>query len=267
MHAEQLRHLIEHDHDADSRLEAGQHGLGDERGQKTEAQDRCQREQDTDHQSQRGRSAQQHGRIAVGNHQREVGPREDRDRRRGAHAQHARAAEHRVNHQRHQRGVEPGLDGQARDRGVGHGLRNDHRRRDEAGDDVRPQPILAVTNEPVEHLHAGKVRSVTAERRPRCTARATTWGRGPRANGVWIRNRSTTHLSKRRPSFSDIPDRLRNVGGARRARFLRGLLHSRVSCDLPANCAAHRSCYVCCTRVSLFAPRIVRRPPESADDR
>ena len=153
MHAEELRHLIEHDDDADSRFEAGQHRLRDEVGKKTDAQDGCDHEQDADHQGQTRGSAQQESRIAVGDHQGKVGPREDRDRRRGAHAQHARAAEHRINQHRYERGVKPCLDRKARHSGVGHGFRNDHRRRDEAGDDVRSQPFLPITEEPVEQHH------------------------------------------------------------------------------------------------------------------
>ncbi len=84
MHAEQLRHLIEHDHDADAGFEPGQHGLRDERGEKPEAQDGCEHEHDADHRGQRSGRAQQRGGIAVGHHESEVGAREDRDRRRGA---------------------------------------------------------------------------------------------------------------------------------------------------------------------------------------
>ena len=54
MHAEQLRYLIEHDHDADAGLEAGQHRLRDERGEESEAQDGGEHEQDADHRRQRG---------------------------------------------------------------------------------------------------------------------------------------------------------------------------------------------------------------------
>ena len=54
MHAEQLRHLIEHDDDADTRFEAGQHWLRDEVGQKTDTQDGGQHEHDADQQGERG---------------------------------------------------------------------------------------------------------------------------------------------------------------------------------------------------------------------
>ena len=75
MHAEQLRHLIEHDHDADAGFEARQHGLRDEIGEKTHAQHGSQHEQDADHQAPAWpRRAATSRRIAIGHHQRQLAP-------------------------------------------------------------------------------------------------------------------------------------------------------------------------------------------------
>jgi len=56
MNAQQFRDLIQHDDKPDPRLESGQHRIGDEVGDKTQAQESRQHEDNTHQQRQRRRS-------------------------------------------------------------------------------------------------------------------------------------------------------------------------------------------------------------------
>ena len=151
MDAQQLRDLVQHDDEPDPRLEADQHRFGDEVGDEAQPQERSQHEDGSHQQRQRRRSAHQGRRIAIRGDLAELGRRQDGERRGGAHAERPRRPEHCVDHHRHQRRVEPHLHRQPGDRGVGHRLRNHDRGRDQAGDQVPPQPLLLITEQPIQY--------------------------------------------------------------------------------------------------------------------
>ena len=84
---EQLRHLIEQDHHADPRLEAGEHRHGDEVRDEPQPQQRSRDQQAPGQGGERRRGGDQPGRVAIRHDQRKLGGDEDRNRRRRAHAQ------------------------------------------------------------------------------------------------------------------------------------------------------------------------------------
>jgi hypothetical protein len=148
MDAEQLRDLIDHDHQPDPRLETSQHRLGDEVGDKAQPQHGRERQDDPDQHRQGGaRDDQLRGR-AVRHRAPQLGRGQDGDRRRGTHAERARGAEQRVDHHRHERRVQADLHRQAGDGGVRHRLRDDHRRRGQPSGHVAAEPVLGVTAQP-----------------------------------------------------------------------------------------------------------------------
>jgi hypothetical protein len=149
VNAEQLRQLVQHDHEPDAGLEAGQHRRGDEVRDEAEAQHGSQHQEHAHHRRERGRGSEQFRRIAVRHDQAELSAREDRQRRGGAHAEHSRRAEQRVEDHRDEGRVQADRDGQARHGCVGHRLRQDDRRRGQAGDDVE-------TKRRFGRLHRGK---------------------------------------------------------------------------------------------------------------
>ena len=134
--AEELRHLVEHDHEADAGLEAGQHRRGDEVGDEAQAQQPRQHQHRADQRGQRGRRRDELRRVAVGHDQAELRAGQDRQRGGGADAEHARRAEQRVDHHRDEGGVEAHRDRQPGHGRVGHGLGQHDGRGREAGDHV-----------------------------------------------------------------------------------------------------------------------------------
>ena len=120
MDAEQLRDLIDDDHDRDAGLEADQHRLGDEVRDEAQPEHRGRDEQDrADEQRQRRGGRSELARVAAGHDAAERRRGQDRDRRRRADAEEARRAEERIDHHRHERGVEADFDRKARDGRVG----------------------------------------------------------------------------------------------------------------------------------------------------
>ena len=89
--AEQLGYLVEHDHQADAGLEAGEHRRGNEVGDEAEAGHPGEHQHRPDQRGQRGGGGDQLGRVAVGHDDGELGAGEDRERGRRADAQHPRA--------------------------------------------------------------------------------------------------------------------------------------------------------------------------------
>ena len=85
---------------------------------------------------QRGRRGDEFPGIAIRHREPELGSREDRQCGGGAHAEHARSTEQRVDHHRDEGRVQANLDRQAGHGGVGHRLRQHDSGRRQAGDDV-----------------------------------------------------------------------------------------------------------------------------------
>ena len=120
--AEQLRHLVEHDHQADSRLEAGEHRHRDEVRHETQPEHPSEQKHGADEQRQRRGGRDQLRGVAVGHDHAELSAGENRERCRRTHAQHTRGAEQCVDDHRHQSGVEAHRHWQPGHRGVRHGL-------------------------------------------------------------------------------------------------------------------------------------------------
>ena len=131
--AEEFGHLVEHDHQADPCLEAGQHRRGNEVGDEPQAQQAGHEQHRADQRGQRGRRRDELRRVAVRHRQPEL--REDKDTQGGggADTQHARRPEQGVHHHRDESRIEPYRNRQAGHRRVGHGLGQDDRRGHEAG--------------------------------------------------------------------------------------------------------------------------------------
>ena len=91
--AQQFRHLIQHDHQADARLEASEHRGGNEIGDKPQPQQPGQDQHDAGQRRQRGRCRQQPGRVAIRHRQPELGAGQNRQRGSRADIEHARAAQ------------------------------------------------------------------------------------------------------------------------------------------------------------------------------
>ena len=141
--AQELGHLVEHDHEADPGLEAGQDRRGNEVGDEPQPQQAASEQHRADQRGQRGRRRDELGRVAVRNRQAELRAGQDRQRGGGTDAEHARRAEQRVDHHRDEGGVQTDGDGQAGDGRVGHGLGQDDRGGRQAGDHVEAQSALA----------------------------------------------------------------------------------------------------------------------------
>ena len=137
--SQKLRHLVQHDHEADPRLEACQHRRGNEVGDKPQTHQPRQEQHRADQRGQRGRRRDELRRVAVRHDQTELRAGQDRQRGGGADAEHPRRAEQRVDHHRDEGGVEADRNGQAGHRRVGHGLRQHDRRGRQAGDHVEAQ--------------------------------------------------------------------------------------------------------------------------------
>ena len=134
VHAEQLRHLIEHDHEADAGLEAGQDGRRNEIGDEPEAKHGGRDQQASGQRGERRSRRDQLARITVGNRKPELRSGEDCKGGRRTHAQDARCAKQRVDDHRHEGSVEPDAHRQARNRRVGHRLGQDDGRSRQACD-------------------------------------------------------------------------------------------------------------------------------------
>lgn len=149
VHAEQLRDLVQHDDEADPRLEADEHRRGDEVRHESEPQHRGRHEDPAYEQRQGCARREQRVPIAARHHLRELRADQDRDRRGRAHAEHARGPEQRVDEHRRKHGVEADLDGQARDRRVRHRIRNHDGGRRGARDQLGLQPFPAAGEQPL----------------------------------------------------------------------------------------------------------------------
>ncbi len=134
--AQQFRHLIEHDHEADPGLEACQHRRGNEVGDESQAQEARQQQHRADQCGQRGRRRDQLRRVAIRHDQSELRGGQDCQRCSGADAQHARSAEQRVDEHRDEGGVKTDRDRQSGDGRIGHGLGQDDRGGRETGNHV-----------------------------------------------------------------------------------------------------------------------------------
>jgi hypothetical protein len=137
--AEELGHLVEHDHETDAGLESGEHRGGNEVGNESETGDPGEHQHRADEGGQGRGGGDELGRVAVGNDDGEPGAGEDRERRRRADAQHPRGSQDRVDDHRDEGGVEAHRHRQSGNGGVGHRLRQDDGGRREAGDDVEAQ--------------------------------------------------------------------------------------------------------------------------------
>ena len=104
--SQKFRHLVQHDHETDSRFEAGQDRRGDEVGDEPQPHQPRQQQHRADQRGQRGRRRDQLRRVAVRHGQTELRAGQDRQRGSGADAQHPRRAEQRVDHHRDERGIE-----------------------------------------------------------------------------------------------------------------------------------------------------------------
>ena len=167
--AEELRHLVEHDDDADARLEPDQHRLGDEVGDEAEPQDRTPRPGSPP----RAASASPTARRSAAGSPAGTAP------ARSAPVRMASVVvvltlstldvpRTRVDEHRHERRVEPDLDRQSGDRGVGHRLGNDDGRRGQAGDDVEPEPVGPVREHPTGQREAAASHPVACYGRACC---------------------------------------------------------------------------------------------------
>ena len=136
VHAEQLRHLIEHDHEADAGLEAGQNGRRNEIGDEPEAKHGGRDQQGPGQRGERRSRRDQLARITVGNRKPELCPGEDCKGGRRTHAQDTRCAKQRVDDHRHEGRVKPDTHRQARNRRVRHRLGQDDGRSRQACDHV-----------------------------------------------------------------------------------------------------------------------------------
>jgi hypothetical protein len=87
--SEELRHLIQHDHEADPRLETCEHRRGNEVGDKPETQQPRQEQHRTDQHGQRRRRGNELPGVAVRYRQPELRAGQDRQRGGGADAEHA----------------------------------------------------------------------------------------------------------------------------------------------------------------------------------
>ena len=137
--AQELRHLVQHDHEADARFEAGQHRRGNEVGDESQTHQPRQQQHRADQRGQRGRRRDELRRVAVRHGQAELRAGQDRQRGGGADAEHARRAEQRVDHHRDEGGIQTHRNRQTGYRRVGHRLGQNDRRGREAGDDVEAQ--------------------------------------------------------------------------------------------------------------------------------
>ena len=137
--SQELRHLVQHDHETDPRFEACQDRRGNEVGDKSQAHQPRQEQHRADQRGECGRRRDELRRVAVRHRQTELRAGQDPQCGSGADAQHPRRAEQRVNHHRDERGIEADRNRQAGNRRVGHGLRKNNRRGCQAGDHVEAQ--------------------------------------------------------------------------------------------------------------------------------
>jgi hypothetical protein len=145
--AEELRQLVEHDHEPDPRLESGEHRRRNEVGNESQPQQARQQQHGADECAERRRRREKSRRIAVWHDQPELSPGEDRQRGGRTHAQYPRGSEQRVDQHRNECGVQANGDRQPGHRRVGHGLWQHDSGRGKAGDDVElPQRGLRRRN-------------------------------------------------------------------------------------------------------------------------
>ncbi|MCY1298048.1 hypothetical protein D9M70_475120 [compost metagenome] len=137
--AKQLRHLVEHDDEADAGLEADQDRRGDEVGDEAEAEKRSQDEKPTGHRRQRRGCRHQLAGIAIRDGKAELCSGENGKGRGRRDAQHPGRAEKRVDDHRHEGGVETDTDRQTGDRGIGHRLWQNHGSGRETCNHVEPE--------------------------------------------------------------------------------------------------------------------------------
>ena len=140
VHAEQLRHLIEHDHKADAGFEAGQDGRRDEIGDEPKPQHGGRDQEGPGQRGERRSCRDQLAWITVRNDKPELCPREDCKSGRRTHAQDTRCAKQRVDDHRHECRVEPDAHRQAGNCRVGHRLGQHDCSGRQACDDIETQP-------------------------------------------------------------------------------------------------------------------------------
>ena len=137
--AQQFGHLVEHDHEPDSGLEASEHGSGDEVGHKPQSQQPGRQQNCANQRGQCGCCRGQLAQVAVRHRQPELRAGQDGQCRGRTDAEHARGAEQRIDQHRNERGIQAHGHRQAGHGGVGHGLGQHDRCRDKAGDHIQAQ--------------------------------------------------------------------------------------------------------------------------------
>ena len=137
--AQQLRHLIEHDHEPDPRLETGQDRRGDEVRDEAQPQRGGEDQRGADQRAQCGDGDEQAARISIRHGQPELRAYQYRQRGGGADAEHARGAEQRIEDHRHEGGVEADGDRQPGHGRVGHRFGQHHCGGREASDEIESQ--------------------------------------------------------------------------------------------------------------------------------
>ena len=137
--SQELRHLVQHDHETDARFETCQDRRGNEVGDKPQTHQPRHQQHRTDQRGEGGRRRYELRRIAVRHGQTELRAGQDRQCGGGADAQHPRRAEQRVDHHRDERGIKADGNRQTGNRRVGHGLGKNNRAGCQAGDHVEAQ--------------------------------------------------------------------------------------------------------------------------------
>ena len=137
--AQQLGHLVEHDHQPDAGLESGKHRRRYEVGDEAESQEPRRDQRGADQQGQRRRRRHEARRIAVRHRQSQLRAGEDRDGRGRADAEHARGAEQRVDRHRDESGIQADRNRQAGHRRVSHRLGKDDRGGGQPGHQVEAE--------------------------------------------------------------------------------------------------------------------------------
>ena len=153
--AEQLGNLADHDRQGEADDEPLEHWLGDEVGEKSEAQQSGSEGEQPGHQGEHTRERQH----LVGTAGREVGHRRRRERGGGRHRsddEMARTAERGVEDQRRRRGIEADHGRNTGDRRVGQRLGDEHRPHGEPGEQVtaEPRPVVAGERAKDRQVHA-----------------------------------------------------------------------------------------------------------------
>ena len=143
VYSQKFRDLIDNDHETDPGLEAGQHWNGDEVRYEAQAQQAREDQYRADERGQRRRGHDELRRIAVRDHESELGTGENGERRRRTHAENARRAKQRVYQHRDESGIKPDGDRQPGHGRVGHCLGENDRGGRQTGDEIEAERALA----------------------------------------------------------------------------------------------------------------------------